>query len=171
MDVNPTAVLLLLSLVFFFLQSPKPNHPIGSACSRLPWPAVLPHRPHRPTLLHCWPGHSSTHPHLLLFSGDGSRTSKPSYSPPHGQPLPSLPWLRVVPFLGFAVVHCHGALGAALSTWSMDDIHRTWTVHGKAGSWVHGRTQGSASILRAKKMIRPLTAGTHQLHLRMQGSA
>ena len=83
----------------------------GTACSRLPWPAVLPHRPHRPTLLHCWPGHSSTHPHLLLFSGDGSRTNKPSYSPPRGQPLSSLPRLRVVPFLGFAVVHRHGALG------------------------------------------------------------
>ena len=27
-----------------------------------------------------WPSHPSTHPHLLLFSGDGRRTSKPSYS-------------------------------------------------------------------------------------------
>ena len=33
-----------------------------------------------PYYSHCWPGHSSTHPHLLLFFGDGSRTSKPSYS-------------------------------------------------------------------------------------------
>ena len=32
----------LLSLVFFFLQPPKPNHPVGSACSRLPWLAVPP---------------------------------------------------------------------------------------------------------------------------------
>ena len=96
---------------------------VGAACSRLPWPAVLPRRPHRPTLLHCWPGHSSTHPHLLLFSGDGSRTSKPSYSPPRGQPLPSLSRLPVVPFLGLAVVHRSGALGAAWSTWSMNDIH------------------------------------------------
>ena len=66
----------------------------GTACSRLPWPAVLPHRTHRPTLLHCWPGHSSTHPHLLLFSSDSSQTSKPSYSPPREQPLPSLPRLH-----------------------------------------------------------------------------
>ena len=29
---------------------------------------------------HRWPSHPSTHPHLLLFSGDGRRTSKPSYS-------------------------------------------------------------------------------------------
>ena len=41
-----------------------------------------------------------------------------------------------------------------------------------AGTYqLHLRTLGSASILRAKKMIRPLTAGTHQLHLCMQGSA
>ena len=33
---------------------------------------------------------------------------------------------------------------------------------------LHLRTQGSAS---GQKTIRPLTAGTHQLHLRMQGSA
>ena len=120
------------------------------ACSCLPWPAVLPHRPHRPTLLHSWPGHSSTHPHLLLFSGDVSRTVKPSYSPPHGQPLSSLARLRVVPFLGLAVVHRPGALGAAWSTWSTNDIHQTWTIRGEADSWVHGRTQGNASLLRAK---------------------
>ena len=69
----------------------------GTACSRLPWPAVLPHRPHRPTLLHCWPGHSSTHPHLLLFSGDGSRTSQPSYSPPPATGPAHLQWLLFVP--------------------------------------------------------------------------
>ena len=122
----------------------------GTTCSLLPWPAVLPHRPHRPTLLHCWLCHSSTHPHLLLFSDDGSQTSKPSYSPLRGQPLPSLPRLRVVPFLGLAVVHRHGALGAAWSTWSTNDIHWTWTVRGEADSWVHGRTQGNASLLRTK---------------------
>ena len=119
----------------------------GTAYSRLPWRAVLPHRPHRPTLLHCWPGHSSTHPHLLLFSGDGSRTSKPSYSPPRGQPLLSLPQLRVVPFLGLAIVHRPGALGMA---WSATDMHLKWTVRGEADNWVHSRTQGNASLLHAK---------------------
>ena len=31
--------------------------------------------------------------------------------------LPSIPWIRVVPFLGLAVVHRPGALGAAWSMW------------------------------------------------------
>ena len=123
---------------------------VGTTCSRLPWPAVLPHRPHLPTLLHCWPGHSSTHPHLLLFSGDGSRTSQPSYSPPRGQPLSCLPRLRVIPFVGLAIVHRPGALGAAWSIWSTNDIHRKWTVCGEADSWVHGCTQGNTSLLHAK---------------------
>ena len=33
-----------------------------------------------PPYSHRWSSHPSTHPHLLLFSGDGRRTSKPSYS-------------------------------------------------------------------------------------------
>ena len=33
-----------------------------------------------PPYSHRWPSHPSTHPHLLLFSGDGRRSSKPSYS-------------------------------------------------------------------------------------------
>src|SRR3954467_7636382 len=33
-----------------------------------------------PLYSHRWPSHPSTHPHLLLFSSDGRRTSKPSYS-------------------------------------------------------------------------------------------
>ena len=68
-----------------------------------------------------WPAYPSTHPHLMLFSGDGSRTSQHSYSPPRGQPLPCLPRLRVVPFVGLAVVQRPGALGAAWSTWSTND--------------------------------------------------
>ena len=103
-----------------------------------------------PPYSHRWPSHPSTHPHLLLFSGDDRRTSKPSYSPTRGKQLPSLPWLRVIPFLGLTIVHRPGALGAAWSTWSMNDIHRKWTVRGEADSWVHGRTQGNASLLRAK---------------------
>ena len=42
-------------------------------------------------------------------------------TPPRGKQLPSIPWLRVVPFLGLAVVHRPGALGAAWSTWSRND--------------------------------------------------
>ena len=78
-----------------------------------------------------------------------SRTSEPSYSSPRGHPLPRLPRLRVVPFLGLAVVHRPGALGAAWSTWSRNDFHRMWTVRGEADSWVH-HSIGSASLLRAK---------------------
>ena len=66
-----------------------------------------------------------------------------------GDPLPRLQ-LRVVPFLGLAVVHRPGALGAAWSTWSTTDMHLKCTVHGEADSWVNGRTQGNASLLRAK---------------------
>ena len=59
-------------------------------------------------------------------------------TPPCGKQLPSIPWLRVVPFLGLAVVQRPGALGTAWSTWSMNDIHRKWTVRGEGDSWVHG---------------------------------
>ena len=70
-----------------------------------------------------------------------SRTGEPSYSSPCGLPLPRLPRLPVVPFLGLAVVHRPGALGAAWSTWSRNDFHRTWTIRGEADSWVHGRSK------------------------------
>ena len=70
-----------------------------------------------------------------------SRTSEPSYSSPRGLPLPRLPWLHVVPFLGLAVVHRPGALGAAWSTWSRNNFHRKSTVRGEADSWVHGRSK------------------------------
>ena len=50
-----------------------------------------------------------------------SRTSEPSYSSPHGHPLPRLPCLRVVPFVGLSIVHRPGALGEA---WSKMSIQR-----------------------------------------------
>ena len=67
-----------------------------------------------------------------------SRTGEPSYSFPRGLPLPRLPRLRVVPFLGLAIVHRPGALGMAWSAWSTTDMHLKWTVRGEADSWVHG---------------------------------
>ena len=79
-----------------------------------------------------------------------NRTSEPSYSSLRGHPLSRLPRLRVIPFLGLAVVHRPGALGAAWSTWSTTDMHLKWTIRGEADSCVHGRTQGNASLLRAK---------------------
>jgi len=55
----------------------------GTACSLLPWLAVLPL------------GHPSNHPHILLFSGDVSLTPQPtsqrSFSPQRGHPLQWLP--------------------------------------------------------------------------------
>ena len=62
-------------------------------------------------------------------------------TPPHGKQLPSIPWLRVIPILGLAVVNRSGALSTAWSTWSRNDFHRTWTVCGEADSWVHGRSK------------------------------
>mgnify|MGYP000975429220 FL=1 len=88
----------------------------GTACSLLPWLAVLP------------PGHPSNHPHILLFSGDVSLTPQPtsqrSFSPQRGHPLRWLRRLRVVLFLGPALVHRVCALGAARSTWSTNNSHR-----------------------------------------------
>ena len=63
----------LLSLVFF-LQPPKPNLPVDSACSRLPWLATPP-PPYR--TLQCWPVPPSIPPHVLLFSGDVSPNTHP----------------------------------------------------------------------------------------------
>ena len=114
-----------------------------AASSCLLWPVVLllrPHRPHTtpiagqaiPPLTHS-PCYSAT-----TAASHRSRTSEPSYSSPRGLPLSHLPRLRVVPFLGLAVVHRPGALGAVWSTWSTTDFHRKSTVRGEADSWVHG---------------------------------
>ena len=116
-----------------------------AACSCLPWPAVLsrgPHRPHTtPTAGQAIPPLHSPTPPVILRRRQRSRTSEPSYSSPRGHPLPRLPRLRAVPFLGLAVVHRRGALGAAWSMWSMTDFHRKSTVHAEADSWVHGRSK------------------------------
>lgn len=95
-----------------------------------------------PYYSHRWPGHPCTHPHPCYSAATAdsqrSRTVEPSYSSPCGLPLPRLPRLRVVPFLGLAVVHHRGALGTEWSMWSTTDFHRKSTVHGEADSWVHG---------------------------------
>ena len=148
LDVDLTAIVLLQSLIFL-LQPPKlaPAEPPAPASrGRLCCLAGLT----APSYSHLWPVYPSTHPHLLLFIGDGSRTTQPSYSPPRGQPLPYLPQLHAVPFVGIAIVHRPGALGVAWSMWSTNNIHRKRTVRGEADSWIQGRTQGNASLLRAK---------------------
>ena len=125
-----------------------------AACSCLPWPTVLPRRPHRlhttPTAGEAIPPLHSPTPHIILRRRQRSQTSEPSYSSPRGHPLPRLPRLRVIPFLGLAAVDRRGALRAAWSTWSTTDMHLKWTVRAEADSWVHGRMQGNASLLHEK---------------------
>src|SRR5918994_6653570 len=90
------------------LLAPAAQSSAGHAsCSCLPWPAVLPRRPHRPLLLPplARPSLHSPTPPVILRRRQRSRTSEPSYSSPRVHPLPRLPRLRVVPFLGLAVVH------------------------------------------------------------------
>src|SRR3954468_15616383 len=87
-----------------------------------------------PYYFHRWPGPAA------MAASHHSRTSEPSYSSPRGHPLPHLPRLHVVPFLGLAVVHRRGPLRAAWSTWSRNDFHRKSTVRGEADSWVHGHS-------------------------------
>ena len=128
------------------LLAPAAQTSTGRAsCSCLPWPATMRRRPHRPLLLPplARPSLYSPTPPIILHDDSltPQRTSEPSYSSTRGHPLPCLPRLRVVPFLGLAVIHCPGALGAAWSTWSRNDFHRTWTVCGEADSWVHGRSK------------------------------
>ena len=113
-----------------------------AACSCLPWPAVLPRRPHRP---HTTPTAGQAIPPLThspcysaaTAASHRSRTSEPSYSSPRGHPLPRLPRLHVVPFLGLAVVHRRGAVGAPWSIWSTIEFHWNNIVRGEADSWVH----------------------------------
>ena len=124
------------------LLAPAAQTSAGRAsCSCLPWPATMRRRPHRPLLLPSLakPSLYSPTPLVILrrWPSHRSRTSEPSYSSPRGHPLPRLPWLCVVPFLGLAVVHRRGALRAAWSTWSRNDFHRKSTVHGEADNWVH----------------------------------
>ena len=93
---------------------------------------------------------------IVTAASHRSRTSEPSYSSPHGLPLPRLPRLRIVPFLGLAVIHRPGALGAAWSTWSRNDFHRKSTVHGEADSWVHGHSPSFFVICQVSRFVRPV---------------
>ena len=78
MDVHPTAIVLLQSLLFMLqsLKQAPAGMPAPSSRGRLCCRAGLTAPPYS----HRWPSHPSTHPHMLLFSDDGRRTSKPSYS-------------------------------------------------------------------------------------------
>ena len=180
------AAVLLQSLIFL-LQPPKPA-PVG-----LPAPASrgrLCCRQAIPLLTHT-PCYSA------------ATAASPLYSSSRGHPLLRLPRLRVVPFLGLAVVQTTALVLSArrgqrgqgttsirrglyverLTAGSTAVAKKCLLITRKImipppDSWdppdgplyfTHLRMQGSAS--GQKKTIRPLTAGTHQLHLRRQGSA
>ena len=140
----------------FGLLAPAAQSSAGcAACSCLSWPTVMPRRPHRPLLLPPLAQGIPLLTHTPCYSAvtaasHRSRTSEPSYSSPREHPLPRLPRLRVVPFLGLAVVHRLGALGAAWST----TFHRKSTVRGEADSWVHGC---SKCLLITRKIMIPPT--------------
>ena len=102
-----------------------------------------------PYYSHRWTGHAAT------AASHRSRTSEPSYSSPRGLPLWCLPRLRVVPFLGLAVVHRPGALDAA---WSTTDFHRKSIVRGEADSWVQAAARKCLLITR-KIIIPPPDSG------------
>ena len=139
-----------MAIVLFNLWSScssRPNQRRRAACSCLPWPAVMPRRPHRPLLLPplARPSlYSPTHP-VILRRWQPHTTAEPvnprtplragfhcCVFPGSRRPLPRH---RRRPD------HCPGALGAAWSTWSRNDFHWTWTVRGDADSWVHGRSK------------------------------
>ena len=141
-DVHPTAVVLLQPLVFL-LQPPKPapvvpRAPASRGRLRCGGGLTAPYYSHR------WPGHPLTHTpcySMATAASHHSQTSEPSYSSPRGLALPRLPRLHVVPFLGLAVVHRRGVLGAAWSIWSTTDFHRKSVVRGETDSWVHGSSK------------------------------
>ena len=134
---------MLLQPLVFLLQLPKPA-PVGlpapasrgrlccrTGCTAPPYSIAgqaIPLLTHTP----CYSAATAASHH--------SRTSEPSYSSPRGHPLPRLPRLHVLPFLGLTAVHRRGVLGAACSMWSTTDFHRKSTIRGEADSWVHGRS-------------------------------
>ena len=141
---------MLLQPLVFLLQPPKAAPVVSHApasCGRLCYhggltaPILLPPLA-RPSL------HSPTPPcySAVTAASHRSQTSELSYSSPRGHPLPRLARLRVVPFLGLAVVHRPGAFGAAWSTWSTTDFHRKSTVREEV-------TVGSMAVTRKCLLI------------------
>ena len=135
---------MFLQSLIFLLQPPKqrrrdrllPPPVAGCAAAQASAPPTTPTAGQGIPLLTHTPCYSAA-----TAASHRSRTGEPSYSSPRGLPLPRLPRLRVVPFLGLAVVQRRGALGAAWSMWSMTDFHRKSTVRGEADSWVHNRSK------------------------------
>ena len=127
------------------LLAPASQTSAGRAsCSCLPWPAVLPRRPHRPYYSHRWPGHPSTH-HTPCYSAATAASH-------HSEPVNPRTPLRMG-------IHCRVFPGSASSpswprrrpppwcsrrgwsTWSRNDFRKTWTVREEADNWVHGHNK------------------------------
>ena len=136
--------MVLLQPLVFLLQPPKPEPVVPRAaasrgrlrCRRGLTAPTTPTAGQTIPLLTHTPCYSAA-----TAASHRCRSSEPSYSSSRGHPLLRLPRLRAVPFLVLAVVHRRGAFGAAWSTWSRNNFHRTWTVRGEADSWVHGRSK------------------------------
>ena len=144
-DVHPTAVVLLQPLVFL-LQPPKPAPVVppapasrGRLCCR--GGLTSPYHSHR------WPGPAAT------ASSHRSRTSEPSYFSPRGHPLPRLPRLRVVPFLGLAVVQTTALVLSARRGQRPTSIKRVLYMEKlTAGSMAAAR---KCNLITRKIMIHP----------------
>ena len=125
-------------------------------CSCLPCPATMRRRPHRPLLLPQLAQGIPLLTHTPCYfaataASHRSRTSEPSYSSPRGLPLLRLPRLRVIPFLGLAVIQTTAPVLSARRGQrgqGPTSIGRVLYME-RLTAWSR-RPQGSASLLRAK---------------------
>ena len=124
-----------------------------AACYCLPWPAVMPRRPHHPLLLPSLAQGIPLLTHTPCYSAvtaasRRSRTIEPSYSSPRGLPLLRLPRLRVVPFLGLAVIQT-----TALVLSARRGQHGQGTTSIGSGLYVERLTAGSTAAARKCLLI------------------
>ena len=128
LDLNPTAGILLQSLVFFpqrcrnRLLQPSASSGVVLCSSAKRYP----------TDGHAIPPLRTSCYSLPSVGPPRTRTSQVSHSSPSATPLSCLPHLQVIPVWGLAVVHRLGALGAA---WSTYESHRKRTVRGEPDGW------------------------------------
>ena len=137
------------------LHAPAAQSSAGrAACSYLPWPAVLPRRPHRPYYSHRWPGPAATadesvNPRTVILRSAWETTAESSLASCRSLPRPRRrppPWrsrrglVNVVNDQHASEVDC---------TW------RGWQL----GPRPHAR---KCLLIMRKIMIPPLTSGTHR---------
>ena len=150
MDVHPTAVMLFQSLLFLLqpLKQAPAGLPAPSSRGRLCCRVGSP--PHRtplaglaiPLLTHtcCYSPATADepiNPRTVVLPSTWETTAESSLPLCRSLPRPRrrpLPWCS----------------RRAMVNVVNKEIHRTWTLRVEADSWVHDRTQGNASLLRAK---------------------